>query len=182
MYRGLTPLLLLLLLTGCASRLPSGIAEAPVENPAPSEVAANPNAHAQRTVRWGGTIAEVENRAEYTWLVVVGRPLAGNGRPDEGDRSIGRFLARVPGFLDPAIYEAGRQVTVSGPVIGLVKRPVGGYEYTYPEMLAESRHLWEPLPERIPAMEGPYWYSPYWYDPWYHPYRRSHPWPRSRAR
>lgn len=172
--------LLLALLTGCASTLPPGIAEAPPGNPAPGEVRQAPDRFEGAQVRWGGTIAGVENQPDYTLVEVVARPLQDNGRPRDTDRTLGRFLARVPGFLDPVVYEPGRAFTVAGPVQGVTVRPVGDYPYRYPTVAAESYQLWEPLPERDPLdYYGPFWHDPLWYSPW-HRWYWPYPYPPPR--
>jgi outer membrane lipoprotein len=165
--RILLPLLAALWLAGCASTLPQAIREAPPGAPLLDEVRADPPRFQGSPVRWGGVIASVSNRAEDTLIEVVSRPLERSGRPRETDASQGRFLARVAGFLDPAVYQAGRELTVSGRVTGLEARLVGGHEYPYVRVEVELYHLW---PIREPARE-PY-YPPWWYDPWYpyHPF------------
>ena len=173
MSRLLVLLLTVLWLAGCASHLPQPIREAPPGAPQLDEVRHDPDRFRGSPVRWGGVIAQVDNRADHTLVEVVARPLGGNGRPRETDASQGRFLARVPGFLDPAVYGTGREITVAGRVAGLDTRPVGEFKYPYVQVDVELHHLWavrEPLRE-------PY-YPPWWYDPWYpyHPFYR--PWGR----
>lgn len=162
----------LFLMTGCASTVPKPIRDAPVGAPSPGVVRADPDAYHDAAVRWGGTIVSVTNKAEFTELELVARPLDDSGRPRPVDRSLGRFLARVPGFLDPAVYERGRLLTVVGVVSGVQERSVGEYPYRFPVVAVDGHHLW---PKRTPVSERPYPYDPYGYDPWYprsmfHPY------------
>ncbi len=153
--------------------------EPPPERDAPnvSTAAETPEEYRGVRVRWGGTIAGVENRADSTLVEVVARPLGRDSRPRGDDRSEGRFLAVIPGFLDPAIYEEGRELTVAGTLDGIEERPVGDYPYHYPRIQATGHHLW-PRPVAPPAYpRGWYdpWYDPWWDDPWYrhrHPHRR----------
>jgi outer membrane lipoprotein len=173
LYRILLPLLAALWLAGCASTLPQAIREAPPGAPGVDEVRSDPDRFQRTAVRWGGVIATVSNRAEDTLIEVVSRPLSGNGRPRETDASQGRFLARVPGFLDPAVYSAGREFTVAGQAAGLETRPVGEYEYPYVRVDVDVHQLWAPR-EPKPDPHIP----PWWYDPWYpyHPF--YNPWGR----
>jgi outer membrane lipoprotein len=174
--RGLVSGLLLVAvvaLAGCASTVPAPVRTSPPGAPTLAEVRGNVDPYVGRPVRWGGTVAAVENRARETWVEIVARELGSDGRPVEDDRSEGRFLARVGAFLDPAVYTEGRQVTVTGVVDGAMTRPIGNFPYLYPVVRAEMVYLWEPLPEW-----PPYYYDPWWfYDPWYpypwryHPYR-----------
>ena len=170
-------LLALLALAGCASQVPRSISEAPAGNPGVPEVQADFARHEGARVRWGGTVAEIRNRPDHTELEIVARPLGGDGRPREEDRSAGRFIARVPAFLDPAIYERGRLVTVAGEITGLRRGTVGEYPYRFPVVAVFAHHLWEPLPERHwrgPCAIGDPWY-PYGCGP--HPWRYHPYWP-----
>ncbi|HKL77552.1 MAG TPA: Slp family lipoprotein [Gammaproteobacteria bacterium] len=161
--------LTLWLLSGCASTVPVAIREPVPASPALAEVRKDLAAHVGREVRWGGTIAAVENRPDTTVIEVVGRRLHAGGRPRSEDRSAGRFLVVVDGFLDPAVYGEGRQVTARGTLAEPVTRDIGRYAYRFPVVEAGTLHLW-PLPEE-PRYDP---YPPPWYhDPWYpypHPY------------
>lgn len=178
-----TRILLLLgmlgLLGGCASNIPKPIRVAPANNPTVAGVVANVNAFKGTAVRWGGTIASVENKAHETWVVIVARPLDSDGQPIENDRSLGRFIARVSGFLDPDIYTKDREVTVSGTVERSVVRMIGKHPYAYPLVKVQTLYLWRQYPEAAPYYPYPSWYyDPYYYPfypyPYWYPYRR--PW------
>ena len=160
-------LIILLWLAGCASPVPEPIRQTPPSQPQPDEVRADETRFEGATVRWGGVIAAVTNRAGDTLLEVVSRPLSRSGRPQLTDATQGRFLARVDGFLDPAVYASGREITVTGTVAGLEPRAVGDYPYPYVRVDVDRHYLWA---VREPIRE-PY-YSPWWYDPWYpyHPF------------
>lgn len=154
------------LFAGCASSPPPRVREAPPGSPALADARHSPQSYFGRAVRWGGTVATVENRAAETWVEVVSRELDSRGRPRDTDRTEGRFLARVTGFLDPAVYAAGRQVTAVGTVTDVVTRPIGEHPYVYVVLKAETLHLWDPLPE-LPAE---HWrHDPFWRYPWNSP-------------
>jgi outer membrane lipoprotein len=167
----LPPLVVALVLTGCATSLPPLIANPPPTEVDPWTVGAEPERHAGAQVRWGGTIVAVENRAGTTDVEVVSRPLGSNGRPDDVPRSGGRFIAAALGFLDPALYAPGAQLTVAGTVEGTVVRPIGEYPYRFPVVRVEALHLWTPLAAPVPQhWQGPIWYpDPFWPGPcrWY---------------
>jgi len=59
----------------------------------------------------------------------------------------GRFLVEVESFLDPAIYSAGRQITVAGVATGKEMRKLGQINYTYPVLTSKELYLW-PLSEQ----------------------------------
>jgi outer membrane lipoprotein len=167
---------LLLFFAACATPPPDPIHDPPPENISLGEASRNLSIYIGRTVRWGGTVAAVENRPTETWLEVVARPLDNNGRPRTGDESLGRFMARVEGFLDPAVYAAGRQVTVAGTIEKTFSRRVGEYPYTYVVVKADTTKLWEPLAQRPGYYRDPFYdpfYDPFWPHriyPWYAPY------------
>lgn len=161
---------LLLALAGCATRAPDAISEPPPRDLSYNDVSGNVDAHRGARVRWGGTIANAENRPDETWLYVVVRPLDNAGRPRPNGFSPGRFIARVKGFLDPAVYTTGRAVTVAGNVAGTATRPIGEYPYRYITVDADTTKLWERIVER-PYYRDPY-YDPFFYDPFW-------PWPRA---
>lgn len=147
-------------LAGCASTdVPQAIREAPAEAPTLAQVRAEPPAHQGEAVRWGGEVAEVRNEAEATWLEIVQRPLRGSGAPEAADRSEGRFLARVEGFLEPASYAPGRRVTVVGRLDGTVEGAIDAYDYRYPVVAVDAHHLWPREPAAAPAR---------YRDPWHH--------------
>ena len=115
-----------MMLAGCAT---SGNTNSPliaaesVETPARLTVAnvrQQPEVHAKSEVQWGGIVAQVENREKATWIEVIERPLNSDGQPVTSSLSGGRFLAVVPGFLDPVDYRQGQPITVSGSIDGIL--------------------------------------------------------------
>jgi outer membrane lipoprotein len=138
-----------------------------------NEVQRDPEGFRGRVVLWGGVIVETLNRANETLIKVRQTELDLEQRPKYPDRSQGRFIIQYNGFLDPAIYREGREITVAGEITGKEVLPLGNINYTYPVIKAQEIYLWErPIPYR------PY-YPPYYYDPfypwwWHRPYWR-HP-------
>lgn len=169
---------LLTLLTACATTTPEAIREAPPVDLSLAEARRDVAAHAGQRVRWGGRIAAVENRSNETWLDIVARPLDSNGRPRAGDESLGRFLARVDGFLDPTVYAKGRQITVAGSIERALTRHIGEYPYIYVVVKADTIKLWEQTVDRPAYYRDPFYdpfYDPFWPGrlypyPWYGPY------------
>ena len=154
----------LFLVTGCASNIPPEIRTAIPDSPDVSDVRKTPQQFEGAQVRWGGVVAGVENREQETWLEVVARELDSSGRPRSADYSPGRFITIVPGFLDPSVYEDGREVTVNGVLQPSLTRKIDDFEYEYPVVKTDQLFLWEPVREYSPH------YPYYWYDPWYYPY------------
>ncbi len=166
-----------MLLDGCASVVPQTIRSAAPGNVQIAQVREQPQQYRNSALRWGGNIVSIRNERDQTILEIVGRNLDDDGRPQDEDRSQGRFLANVPGFLDPAIYKPERAVTVFGRIEGVVDKLIGEFRYTYPVVQADTVYLWQPLPRRQYDYD-PYYYDPFIYSPWYPrgwPYYR--PWP-----
>lgn len=164
--RYLTAILVILLIGGCSS-VPEKIRREPPSAPHLAEVLTNPQGYIGKQVRWGGTISRLENHQDETRIEIVARPLYGDGEPRSEDRSEGRFIVIIPGFLDPAIYAVDRNLTIVGQVSGSIERSLGAMKYRYPLVKGEAYHLW---PKSIEQNRS---YDPWLYDPWY-PY----PWGR----
>ena len=169
--KGLTLITLAMLgLVGCASSVPARISNAPPNNPSVTAVRANLKQHIGSEVRWGGVIAGVQNLESETLIEVVAQTLEYDGRPKAYSNSAGRFKARVDTFLDPVIYEKGRQFTVVGIVGGEQAQHIGQYPYYYPVVDVTDYHLWQPLPPPRPVNYDPWMRDPWPPDPYRWPY------------
>ena len=161
-----------LILFGCAARVPLPVSKTPVANVSVAEVRADGHRFDGTVVRWGGEIARVDNKAKETWIEIVSRQLRTNGQPRQAGKSSGRFIASFQGFRDPVVYQVGQSLTVLGPIKGQVKRPIGEHDYSFPMVSATASVLWQVEPE--PAYyeyPPPFWY----YDPWpYYPWSHPH--------
>ncbi len=130
-----------------------------------NEVFKAPEAFRGSTVLWGGVIVETITRSNDTLIIVRETELDFRKRPRNTDKSAGRFIIRHRGFLDPAIYARGREVTAVGMLDGKEERPVGELLYSYPVIEPRSLKLWEQWTD-----------PPHFYDPWYQdPF--PYPWP-----
>jgi len=153
--------LLVSLVTGCAS-VPGPLAVGRFVDVTPQ--AAQAGQFVGQRVRWGGIIASTETGERETCFEVVSRPLDSSARPEQTDKSEGRFIACAWGFYDPSVYAQGREITVTGTIRNAVVRKVGDYDYRFPKVRAETVYLW---PKReIYDRWPPYYYGPYWYGPW----------------
>ncbi len=156
--------LALIVISGCASTIPREISKAP-DNAIDIHVA---NADIERvrgeTVRWGGEVVTVENRVNDTWIEVVARPLAANGRPTDG-KSRGRFWATFSGFQEPSDFPEGQQLTIYGSIIGSATEKIGKFPYTYAVIDVEQFHLWPKLQRYDNG--SPFYYPGYWRHPLY---------------
>ncbi len=171
----------LLLAGGCASVPPAdegyaSVTVADVQRDA-ADAPAGTGA-ATPTVRWGGTIASVNNTGDdATELQIVSRPLDRRGRPRHVDVSEGRFVARIDGFLDPEIVRAGRDITVTGEVEGMRDGRIGESGYRFPVVRVDDYRYWQPAARASAAVPGPYGpygaypygYVPFGIAPWGYP-------------
>lgn len=134
-----------LLLGGCVA-VPDSV-QVPENTPlvAYQQVVAAPDAQKDKMARWGGVIANIENKSNQTQLDVVYYPLRAYGRPIIGKESIGRFRVYVDGFLDPMVYQKGRTMTFSGNIQGIEEGLVGEHQYQYPTLQAKGYYLWEDI-------------------------------------
>lgn len=128
-------------------------------------------------VRWGGVVLETEPTSDETCLEIMAANLDRSFRPVPSDHTRGRFLACRDGFLDPAIFREGREVTVVGYLNERMPGRIGEFEYRYPVLDARVVYLWPERPETVYVHH----YPGYWgyYDPWWGPYH--YPPPRGRG-
>ncbi len=129
------------LLSGCATTVPEPIRTDPADPPDLAEAQSAPEEHQDAPVRWGGVVLRLDNLADGTQVEILARPLDGAARPRDGDRSAGRFIARFPDFIDPAVVTAGREITVVGTLDGTLSRTIDDFAYTYPVVAVTGHHL-----------------------------------------
>ncbi|MBI2529419.1 MAG: Slp family lipoprotein [Candidatus Rokubacteria bacterium] len=170
-------LLSALLLAGCVSAFPDEMLHAVNRAVTVSELRRAPGAHTGARVILGGEILATRPRVGETEIEVLARNLGSDDSPDRSDRSEGRFLVTTRGFLDPAVYAAGRRITVVGTVKGEEERAIGELPYRYPVITAEQIKLW---PRDVAArhLVPVYPLGSYDWPPWpYWPYGPYQPWP-----
>ncbi len=138
----ITPLILLWL-AACASTISPEVLKDVDQSIRFEALLENPDAFQGKTVLFGGDIIKTENSPDKTLIVVLQRSLNSDNKPSGGDRSAGRFIVSVPGFLDPAIFQPGRQITVVGVVAGKEVRALDDIEYIYPVIDRRRLYLWQ---------------------------------------
>ena len=157
--------LLAVLLAGCSSNIPAEIKHTQPGSPDVTQVLANPQAHLQKKVRWGGVILTTENRENASWVTIIAFPLNDRGEPQISDQSPGRFIAVVDEFLEPLVYKNDRSITVTGSFSNTETINIGDFPYAYPVIQVDNYYLWPPKAD-VKDSDFP----PWWYDPWYYPY------------
>lgn len=104
----------------------------------------DPEQHQGKNILTGGQILGTSTLKGETWLEVLQKPLDWQHKPKDTDESFGRFLLRFEGFADPAIYTAGKLITVVGEVRGKKVQPLKDMDYVYPVLTPRDHHLWRP--------------------------------------
>lgn len=104
----------------------------------------DPDRYKGKVILVGGQIVSTTVRESESWIELLQQPLDWRQRPQNTDVSYGRFLVRFQGFLDPAIYAAGKKITVLGEVFGEKVQPINEMEYTYVVLLPREHYLWTP--------------------------------------
>ncbi|MGH8478746.1 MAG: Slp family lipoprotein [Gammaproteobacteria bacterium] len=145
----------MLSLGACQSTVPIEIRESPVSSPPLTEAREKVRAFEGVRVRWGGTIVSVKNRENDTLIEILGKALGSDGEPVAADDSLGRFMIRVEGFLDPAIYRPSRDATVYGSLEKPIERAVGERPYTFPVVRSQTLYLWPDEPDYYRRDQGP---------------------------
>jgi outer membrane lipoprotein len=136
----------ILSLIGCTSVISENALKNVDKTVSYENVMSNPDENRGKTLLLGGTVLETTPMNEKTVIMILQHPLTGSDRPDIAAPSKGRCLVEVDGFVDPAVYGPGRQVTFVGVITGKETRKLGNLNYTYPVMKGTEVYLW-PLQE-----------------------------------
>jgi outer membrane lipoprotein len=94
------------------------------------------------TVLWGGMIIEVRNLPDRTEIEVLAYPLDARQRPQLAQPGQGRFIAMLPGFVDPLVYPQGRFLTLRGRLAGATGGAASPTIARHPRVAVEATHLW----------------------------------------
>ena len=141
MTRLLTPLIILLLASGCSTKpmLPTEGVDLSIKA---SQVVVSAKPLNGTRVLWGGVIINSTNLTNSTRLEVLAYPLDSNQRPQTDKPAGSRFFAYHQGYLETADYAAGRQISMIGIIGGIEEARLGEHSYPYPSIDAEKVHLW----------------------------------------
>ena len=131
-----------------------------------------------RSVRWGGVILSTEAKNGQTCMEILSHNLDKYLRPKQEDYTAGRYIACKPGFQDPMVFTAGREVTTTGTIRNIEMRLVEDFNYRYPVLDVDNLVLWEKRRKVIvyrgfndPWYYGGYRNYPYWgWGPYYRPF------------
>ncbi|HVX05419.1 MAG TPA: Slp family lipoprotein [Rhodanobacteraceae bacterium] len=117
---------------------PSGV------NATPQQVATSPANFRNLQVVWGGSVISVHNLADHSEVEILAYPLDSSQRPRLKEPPIGRFIAVLPGFVEPMNYPPGSLVTLHGRLDGARSGEVGQAGYTYALVDSDAMHRWTP--------------------------------------
>ena len=141
---------LVLILAGCAGGI-SKEAQSQISYFGPfNDVQQEPEKYQGETVMWGGKVITAQAKNNTTEVIVLQLGLGSQHRPQDNDKSQGRFIIRSRQFLDPAIYPQGTLITVVGPVTGTALRNIGEMEYRYPVIDVAEIKKWKPGEDASP--------------------------------
>lgn len=141
------PIILSLLLSACASD-PAFNTGGVDRTLIPRDVASRAEPAIGKSVQWGGVILSTTNLKDSTRIEVLAYPLDADERPQTGSTPLGRFILERSGYLEPATYAEGRQITVVGTVTDTQRGQVGDADYNYPIIAARQLHVWPVGQER----------------------------------
>ena len=134
----------LLLAAGCGPVISENVLKTVDRDIEFRSVVADPARYNGKSVVFGGTILNIENLEGVTVMEVVQEGLNSQLKPVDRGESAGRFLVKFDRFVDPAIFSAGKRITVAGVVTGTETRPLGKGNYRYPVIEPKEHYLWEP--------------------------------------
>ena len=110
----------------------------------PRQVAVAPEDAGNARVIWGGRIIDVENKSDHTEVEVLAYPLDKNQLPLQNDVGSGRFIALLPGYVEPLDYPVDGWVTMQGSIRGVRSARVGQAPYVFPLLDVRAAHVWTP--------------------------------------
>ena len=143
---------LVLIIIGCATGISRQVRSQVTYNGPFAELQKAPDEHLGEIVILGGKIIETKGSETSSEITVLQLPLDRKDRPQEGDRSEGRYLVRSEQFLDPAIYQEGSLLTVVGRLSTSEVRSIGGFQYVYPLVEAIEIKLWPRTRQATPSI------------------------------
>ncbi|WP_306767830.1 Slp family lipoprotein [Martelella alba] len=128
-----------------------------------------PSLYVGQEARFGGKVVKITTENGRTKLEIATVPLDDAARPLIHQPSVGRIIAYVPGFLEPADF-AQQWVTVVGPISGTEQGTIGQAPYRYVVVQATGYKRWQ-LTQQVVAPMGPPltpwgWGGPYYGRGW----------------
>jgi outer membrane lipoprotein len=133
---------LIFLVMGCAAGISKQTRSKVTYTGSFSALQKTPDAYKGEVVMLGGRIIEAKVSSPLSELTVLQLAIGTSDRPENSDKSEGRFIVQSKQLLDPAIYEKDMLVTVVGTLKGSKVLPIGDLKYTYPIVEPIEIKLW----------------------------------------
>ena len=140
------------LILGCATGISKKARSQVIYNGLFAELQTAADEHMGEIVILGGKVIETKGYPVFSEITVLQLPLGKKDRPQDGDRSDGRYLVRSEQFLDPAIYPQGSLLTVVGKLSGSEVRSIGEFQYVYPIVEAIEIKRWPQARKTSPGV------------------------------
>lgn len=136
--------LLGLLMLGLAACAPAPIYKTTSQStPAlPGTVMAAPHLYQGKDVVWAGRILGVDNFRDHSEIQIQAYPSDSSQRPILKRQPNTRFVAVLPGFVEPLDYPAGTPITVAGRFVGTRSYPAGEVRLILPLVSVAQAHRW----------------------------------------
>jgi outer membrane lipoprotein len=137
-------IMLIIFLAACTQAIPKESLNKVDPNLSFQMLIKDPESYQGKNILVGGQILGTTAWEGETWVEVLQKPLDWQNKPKDTDESFGRFLIRFESFADPAIYAAGKKITLVGEVLGKKVRPLKDMDYAYPVLTPRDHYLWKP--------------------------------------
>ena len=137
----LLPVLLLILISGCATH-PIFDDAVYQQQPTSETAVSDIDTFKNQNVLWGGILISIAHLENRTQLEVLNYPLFDNQKPDPDQPPYGRFIVLIDDYLEPTDFSEGGLVTIAGKISGTQKAKVGSSEQVYVIVEGDQIHLW----------------------------------------
>lgn len=97
-----------------------------------------------KDVIWGGRILSISNFSDHSEIQILAYPTDSSQRPRLKRQANTRFVAVLPGFVEPMDYPAGAPITVAGRLVGTRSYPAGEVRLILPLVTVAQAHRWTP--------------------------------------
>jgi outer membrane lipoprotein len=165
MRKAIVALLLLLLLSSCATVLRKDLMERGIRDFSFTNLVKDPETYKGKLFILGGLIADTRLTERESLIEALYAPVDRGGFVGDITSPPQRFLAFYPkeaGILDPMIYKSNKQVTLAGTFTGTQTGMIDKMEYLFPTFQIQEIYLWEERPriQYVPYPWGPFYPYP----------------------
>ena len=135
--------LFIMLLSGCMHAISRENREAAFAKVTPESILKDFENQKGKLILMGGEIVETRKMEKGAVIEIMQKPLSrSTDRPVENERADGRFLVKYNESKDPTVYAKGRDITVTGTVVGKEVSKINQKEYIYLVLQNKETYLW----------------------------------------